>query len=327
MIAVPPKVLSKLAGKCGIDGRGLREMSGGREDSDGIIYRPDVDPVLMKVLALPATDETGLAKLVERFKIAQFMGKHGVRLVYPRPNPAGETHQSVIWEEHRFVAYLMDYISGANIRQENWRTRFFTDWGKLVGKMHAVTKDYPIWEHATIKTRSGNKEVFGWQEEWSFFYDWCQDAEVKDAWLSIKERMERLPVNRDCYGFIHNDPHAENLLYDGKHLILIDFDVANCHWFMTDISIALQMTLFTTSGGMERPVNNRRAIPAFLNAFRKGYEEENRLDDFWWQQLDLFINYRRALLYTVMQGWISRNAEANARWKDMILTEPKIVRF
>ena len=44
-------------------------------------------------------------------------------------------------------------------------------------------------------------------------------------------------------------------------------------------------------------------------------------------QLDLFVNYRRALLYTVMQGWISRNEETSARWKDMIRTEPRIVRF
>jgi len=325
MIEVPSKVLNKLAEKCGIESADLAKMSGGREDSDGVIYRPGSKPILMKVLALPLSDDSALGKLVERFRFARSMGDHGVRLVFPRTTQSGALYESVVEDDHIFVAYLMDYIAGANIRQENWRSRFFNDWGRLVGKMHAVTKEYPIWEHATIKTRSGSKEVFGWQEEWQGFYDWCKDSEVKESWMSVKERLEALPINRDCYGFIHNDPHAENLIYDGKYLRLIDFDVANCHWFMTDISIALQMTLFSNSGGMERPVHNRRNISAFMNAFRTGYKAENQLDDFWWGQLDLFVNYRRLLLYTVMQDWINSNVAARAHWKDMIRTEPRII--
>jgi amicoumacin kinase len=324
MKPVPPRVLAHLAKKCGLSTEQLRKIAGGHEYSDGVIYRAGDSPLLMKIMVMPYGDELALAKLVERFKFARLMGANGVNIVYPLAQDDDELYRTFIDGTDLYLAYLMDYIAGATILQSNWRDRFFIEWGRLVGKMHAVTQTYPIWQYAVVQTPHGKKKVFGWQEEWDFFYDWCHDEEVRAAWRRIKDRLLQLPIERGSYGFIHNDPHAENLLYDGKHLVLLDFDVANCHWFAADISIAMQMTLFQ-SGGLEKPVQNQRAVQSFLSAFRKGYEEENLLDEFWWQQLDLFIHYRRTLLFCVMQDWMESNPTARNSWKRMILNPPPVV--
>ena len=155
-------------------------------------------------------------------------------------------------------------------------------------------------------------------------YDWCADPEVKAAWEKMRRRLEGLPVNRGCFGFVHNDPHIQNLLYADRRIILLDFDVANYHWFACDIAIACQAMLFAQTGGMERPLSDQAALLAFLRDFRAGYEQENDLEPSWWEQIDLFIQYRRILLFTVMQGWLDTVPATRAGWKDMILRAPQL---
>ncbi|MEE4195420.1 MAG: phosphotransferase [Anaerolineae bacterium] len=324
MKPVPAIVRKELAEQCGLDNAILRQLAGGQASSDGVIYKHGTDPVLMKVMALPANDELALLRLVERFQFARYMGNNGVRLVFPQAIEDGSLYVSYQHEEDLYVAYLMDYIPGANIRAENWRARFYTDWGQLIGKMHRLTKEYPIWQHATVQTSAGEKQIFGWESEWVSFYDWCQDTDVRKAFLQVKAYFESLPQERDCYGFIHNDPHAENLLYDGKHLVLIDFDVANCHWFITDIAITLQNTLFQ-AGGLYQYVQDRRKVMTHYNAFREGYETENQLDEFWWQQIDHFIQYRRCMAFTFLYDWLGKDAHARNMWKSMIKLNPNVI--
>ena len=324
MKTVPPDVLKALAQSCGMDHTLLRKMAGGQASSDGVIYREGMGSILMKVMVVPANSELAMLRLMERFQFARMMGQNGVRIIYPQAMEDGSLYQTVDDGDDRYVAYLMEYVTGANIQDRNWSSRFYEDWGQLIGKMHAITQGYPIWQHATVKTSEGEKQIFGWLSEWQSFYDWCQDGDVKKAFLQVREQFEALPVKRDSYGFIHNDPHSNNLLYDGKHLILIDFDVANCHWFMTDIAISLQNTLFKV-GGMFEMVKNRGKVMGQLSAFRRGYEQENLLDEFWWQQIDLFIQYRRCMAFTTLYGWLKNDARARNMWKSMIKLNPNVI--
>lgn len=42
-------------------------------------------------------------------------------------------------------------------------------------------------------------------------------------------------------------------------------------------------------------------------------------------KMDLFINYRRLLLFTAMQEWLEGKPEVRNAWKDMIIKSPKII--
>jgi Ser/Thr protein kinase RdoA (MazF antagonist) len=63
----------------------------------------------------------------------------------------------------------------------------------------------------------------------------------------------------------------------------------------------------------------------FLGHFMAGYEREYHLASEWLNRLDLFIAYRRVLLFTVMQGWLQSKPDLHASWKRMILTQPDII--
>lgn len=333
MIPVPADVLASLAQALGMESSRLTYMAGGREDSDGVIYHlPGMEgAALLKIMALPAADGDSMARLTERLQFARFIGENGVQVVRPLPDASGAVFHQVVQEETRFVAYRMQRVHGRSLRDSSWGADVYTEWGRLLGNMHRLTQQYPVWRNAAVTDADGSqRDILSWELEWQGFYGWCRDDEVKERWVDMRGRLERLPLHRQNFGFIHNDPHAENLLFDGRQLTLLDFDVANCHWFMADLAIALQAVLFGRSGGMEAPLYNAEPVRDFLASFLEGYRAGAQVDyvfDAEQQELmDLFIAYRRMLLFTVMQDWLAQNEKTRTGWKQMILEEPPVVR-
>jgi amicoumacin kinase len=333
MIPIPPDVLASLAADFGLTPADLSPLVAPNAGSDGATFSCVLDgqPRVFKVLAPSASDPYALRRLDERLQFAYYLGQHGARIVYPLPRPASQALFSTCPAgENLFIAYSMPLAAGHHPQVSEWTPALLRAWGAMVGATHRLTRAYPTWQEVT----EDGQQVLGWQQEWHDFYSWCRDPQVKDYWLVMREKLAALPVDRTCFGFIHNDPHMENILVDGdphhmpdvgpEHLTLLDFDVANCHWFITDISIALQSVLFRQSGGMDEPLHDPLAARRFLVHFMEGYQTENQLDRAWLAQLDLFINYRRALLFTVMQDWIETKPELHARWKNMVLTEAPV---
>jgi amicoumacin kinase len=76
---------------------------------------------------------------------------------------------------------------------------------------------------------------------------------------------------------------------------------------------------------MERPLIHIDPLKVFFNNFMEGYEIENHLDELFIKSMDIFINYRRMLLFTVLQDWLDTNPETKKFWKSMIIESPAIM--
>lgn len=323
MIKIPDNILSELCGKFGVSAGKLRYLGGGREDSDGTAYtyQKDEKTYVLKILAIPKKEVDGTRRLEERIKFAGFLGENGIDLAYPKVNSNGNLYEALSTDNHVFTGYKMDMREGRHTSPEEWTPDFYHTWGRVTGKLHRITKLYPHWINIP-----GSKDTVlnGWQDELHMFYDWCKDSEVKQKWLEMETRLATLPLNRDTFGFIHNDNHTNNVLWNGNNITILDFDVANCHFFINDIAVALQGLLFSAAGGMISPVADYNAIKRAVTNFMTGYEQENHLDDFWLTQIDTFVNYRRLLLFTVMQDWLDTNVELKQKFRCSIENEPAI---
>lgn len=326
MIPVPEAVLESFAQTTGSEAAQLQYFGGGHEASDGIVYAFPYQGSrrLLKIMALPEDNQQeGLFCLEERLKFVRYLGENGAPVVYPQFSPQGNLYETLLYDQHVWIATIMELIPGRVQKEKSWNPAFFQRWGQAVGTLHRLARQYPSWL-ASENPESG-KKLLTWQEEWQSFHDWCPDEAVKLQWVAIKAQLEALPVERDSFGFIHNDPHIWNVLADGERLTLLDFDVANHHWFVNDIAIACQNILIFLSGGMNGPIHNRDKLLRFLALFLEGYNREHQLASNWLDRLDLFIAYRRILLFIVMNDWVRAQPKLHQSWKQMILSEPEIV--
>ena len=326
VIPVPLPVLEVLAQAFGVHCADLVKFAGGGSENDGVIYayRAPGSRRLLKVMAIPEdARQGGLFCLDERLKFMRFLGEHGASIAFPLLSPQGAIYETVAYADHVWIGYTMDLAPGHEVPPDTWDSCLFQRWGQAIGKLHRLAQEYPSWQ-SSVEPETGT-ELLTWREEWEGFHNWCPDDQVKLEWERVKERLEELPAPRDAFGFIHNDPHIWNLRYDGERVTLLDFDVANHHWFATDISIACQSLLFAQTGGMGSPLRDRAKLVEFLSCFRAGYQLENMLADEWWDRLDLFIAYRRILLFIVMHGWIGSDPGRLDAWQQMILEHPQLL--
>jgi Ser/Thr protein kinase RdoA (MazF antagonist) len=224
MIPVPQSALEALARSYGTAANDLRHFGGGREDSDGVVYAYPHEQTqrLLKIMAIPLADQRrGLFGLDERLRFMRFLGERGAPITFPLRSPQDTLYETTRTDSHLWVGYSMDVAPGQTLRQGAWDADVFRDWGRVIGQLHRLAREYPTWE--TSVDPANGERCLHLREEWDGFYTWCQDDEVKRKWLDIRHRLDALPITREALGFIHNDPHLMNLLVDGNRITLLDF--------------------------------------------------------------------------------------------------------
>ena len=305
-------IRNDLAKKFGLDPAELVFLAGGREDSDGIVFSVNKagKKLVFKISQVP--DEMR-AKSIHNF--ANYLGGCGIHISRPLKNETGNIYESAKDGDTLFIAILTEYINGHNpdVNELQNNVKLVYDWGKLTGKSHKAAKAYPIWKNSCESDKR-----FGFEAEIDSLIRISPNNLIKDKWLDMRKRLGELPIDRDCYGFIHNDNHQMNIIASDKDIAVIDFDCAECHFFANDILLPIQGLLFDVSGGMMNPVSDMDVLKRFYANFLEGYLTENEIDGFWLKNLGLFLEYRRLLLYTVMQDWLSKDKGVDEAFLSMI---------
>lgn len=295
------------------------------EGSNGVIYRFRDQDTLLKICLLGEGEKRqGALRFEKRLKFLAFLFSQGVPVVEPVPLADGRINAVLDDESGCWVAYAMKKVRGETMSAKVWEPVFVQAWGQTIGMLHRVTQQYPDWERS-INPLSG-EDLISWQSESEYFYHLVDDPEVKQKWQVIRQKLANLPVKRDVFGLIHNDPHLWNVRWNGKQAILLDFKTANHHWFAYDICCACQHVVSMLSGGMMHPIRHPEWLGDFLREFLTGYERENHLSKDWLNRLELFFAYRRLLLYTVLPGWRRSNPELERSWRKMVFERPNIMK-
>jgi Ser/Thr protein kinase RdoA (MazF antagonist) len=186
----------------------------------------------------------------------------------------------------QFLCTAFVQAPGGEVRAEQINDRLFINYGRLLGRMHALAKTYvlpnPAWKR------------FEWDDHANMrVEDWlpARYTAILARYRPLKAHLFSLPKDRDGYGMIHQDAHPGNFFVDDDYTItLFDFDDCVYGHFIYDIA----MVLFYTSIWEEDPADfTGRFMPAFLS----GYREENRLDPAWLQELPHFLTLREIDLF------------------------------
>jgi Ser/Thr protein kinase RdoA (MazF antagonist) len=203
------------------------------------------------------------------------------------PSPRGELVETIDDAAGgQFLATAFVKARGAHPRWAGWTPEILEAYGRLVGRTHALTKDYvprrPEWCRP-----EWDAPVFDYVAQ----YLPRSETVARARYRETLARVRALPRGRDNYGLTHQDAHGGNLFADeAGRITLFDFDDCGYHYFANDIAMCL---FYMTTG----PRNTREFAQQFLAHFMRGYEQENAPAGWWLAELPAFMKLREIELY------------------------------
>jgi Ser/Thr protein kinase RdoA (MazF antagonist) len=164
----------------------------------------------------------------------------------------------------------------------------FRTLGAVSARMHAHARRWPrppsfrrfAWDYDTTLGASGH---WGrWQDGLGIGSEELDLLGRLDA--AIRGRLEAYGREPARFGLVHADIRLANLLVDGAHVRVIDFDDCGFSWFMYDFAT-------TVSFFEDHP-----QVPELKDAWVEGYRSAAPIDPEDEAELDTFVMLRRLLL-------------------------------
>jgi Ser/Thr protein kinase RdoA (MazF antagonist) len=118
-------------------------------------------------------------------------------------------------------------------------------------------------------------------------------AVVEQALSFIRQRIEKFGRGPARFGLIHADLRLANLLVDGSHLRIIDFDDCGFSWFMYDFATAVSF------------IEHEPVVAELLYAWTCGYRRIAPLTAQEQAEIPSFVVLRRILL----TAWLASHGE------------------
>lgn len=189
----------------------------------------------------------------------------------------------------QFFATAFVKAQGAQPWDVGWTPELYETYGRLIGRMHRLTKEYvparPEWRRPE------------WDDLVFMFVDAFlppHESIAHERYREVLAHVRGLPRDRDSYGLTHQDAHGANMHVDGSgRLILFDFDDCGYHWFANDIAMVL---FYIAMGKRHTP----EFAAEFLGHFMRGYRQESTPGEWWLRELPAFMKIREIELYAVM---------------------------
>ena len=251
--------------------------------------KDDISYILRFVHSTHRTFDLVLAE-IEFIDYLYSNGANVSRVVKSVNNAVSEKCNTENSEYFTITAFVK--AKGDFVKRENIGPKLNKEFGRAVGKLHLLTKNY----------KPNHKRHHWYKED---FLDIGrrnlkeEDMYMIDKGLNLIKKLKTLQTDIDGYGLIHTDLHFGNMFYDGNDFTFFDFDDSSYKHFISDIAIII-FYQFGLSGFTDSQKEEKTFV--FLNDFCEGYLEVNNLDFSWFDHLNDFLKLRELILYMVIHG-------------------------
>lgn len=188
-----------------------------------------------------------------------------------------------------FLATSFVKARGHAPRRNDWTPGFYAAYGRLLGRIHAISRTY---QPANPAFRRPD-----WDDPINIQLDQYLPPSEEGAarrFKAVIAYLQTLPCDPEGYGMIHQDAHGGNLFVDDTgQITLFDFDDCCYGHFIYDLAMVLFYALT-----MQPDPESFAA--QFLPVFLQGYRQENYLDPKWLAQMPHFLKLRELDLYALI---------------------------
>lgn len=212
----------------------------------------------------------------------------------------------------QFLASAFLKARGKPPSREIWGPSFYQKYGREIGRMHSLTKNYTPTNPEWVRPQWDSREMIDLER-------WLPDSEavILEKYFQLKKHLDTLPKSKETYGLIHQDAHSGNFFVDENgELTFFDFDDCAYSWFVNDIAIVL---FYSVLGAQDEAAFTRD----FMINFLRGYREENDFEFSWLRDIPLFLKLREIDLYAVIHRSFDVN-NIDHPWVKMFMKDRKV---
>lgn len=271
----------------GFDKVSCRFIAYGRENNKRL-YTFDVNhkPYILRFMEC---NDDYLNKTKAEMHWLSYLSDNGVSVPSPLRSRNGMLAVSAQENGETYLLSAFSMVDGRSWNKDDsslWSASVFYNWGKVVGDMHRLTKDY---KPSNDFERRDEFNILG------MISDNIKDfPTVVIIAENILNEIDALPRDRDSYGLIHNDLHPNNFLIDGERINLFDFDGCAYSWYVFDIANALYLALWLGR-------SNQAGIDFandIIRYFLKGYLSANTTNNLLLSKIPLFMMLCKISLFS-----------------------------
>lgn len=260
---------------------------------------------------LRITDEKhrSVGQLVSELDWISYLSNNGVSVAKPIKSLEGELLAPLQSQKQNYFSSVFEWADGDLFKPEaNLNVEFISSYGRLVGKIHKLTKAYKadhlperrkLWEESRHNVHA--EKLVGSHNE-----------DMVKYWVEAKAWYDGLEKNKESYWLAHIDLHTGNFhVNNNRNLKVFDFDDSAYCFYVYDIVIPL-MSLFS-----ER--NDDFPYEKIEEIFLKAYSTENNLSQGWIDRIPSFVRLRNIEMYAWVQFMYGdEKAERHAEYFDKI---------
>lgn len=169
--------------------------------------------------------------------------------------------------------------------------------GEITARMHRHARQWQrpaafsrhTWDHETML---GARPIWGrWQDGMGL--DGPALGLLERLSATLDRRLARFGKEPARFGLVHADLRLANLLVEGTHTRVIDFDDCGFSWYLYDLGTALSF------------IEHRPEVPELIESWVRGYTRVQPLSPEERAELQSFVMLRRLLLV----AWIGSHAD------------------
>ncbi len=214
----------------------------------------------------------------------------------------GEIIQNVVHpmlNMHRHVV-MFEWETGFEPTMEQALEKPFETLGEVAARMHIHARAWkrpPWFERFTWDFETSLGEIAPHWGRWrdGMGVDVASAKLFVDTVALIGKRLKIYGKHPDRFGLVHGDLRLANLLIDGPHVKVIDFDDCGFSWFMYDAATTISF------------YEDDPKVPALIDAWKTGYRRVAQLDAVDENEISTFIMLRRLLLV----AWIGSHHDTD----------------
>ncbi len=279
-------IISELYGLEGYKISPIKAHAGGRN----VVYNCEKDGAGAKILRIAFLNDRSQEDFLSEVEYIRYLFEHGGSVSDVVGSRNGKLLEEITHNNHTFSICLFEKAKGKMLVENNYRyregvpiTEYYYNCGKVLGKLHQLSKEYtPIHRRYSFFNKYNAEYI---------------DKLIPDSLSLLKKKLvqllkalEGLDRNRESFGMIHFDYNDGNysIDFDTGQITVYDFDNSCYCWYMFDLA-----TLWTHGVGwiqFEQDAGKRKKfMDDYFEAALAGYKSETRIENSMLDNLPLFI--------------------------------------